>query len=84
MVRPLDEVFVADKFSVSEQITKEAEAFKQDLLRMSKEEVQPVIEQTVSLNGEVEKSQLSNVVDLEANGMIKIKLEKMAHFYATK
>ena len=39
MVRPLDEVYVADKFSVSEKITKEAEAFKQDLLRMSKEEV---------------------------------------------
>ena len=39
VVWPSDEIYVAGKFPVSEQITKEAEAFIKDLLRMEKEEV---------------------------------------------
>ena len=85
MVKPLDEVYVAYNFPVSEQITKEVEAFKRDLLIMEYDEVEPIIKQPVLLDEEVEQAQptsnkLQIVNDLEANGMIKNKLEKMAHF----
>jgi hypothetical protein len=85
VVKPLDEVYVAYNFPVSEQITKEVEAFKRDLLIMEYDEVEPIIKQPVLLDEEVEQAQptsnkLQIVNDLEANGMIKNKLEKMAHF----
>jgi hypothetical protein len=85
VVKPLDEVYVAHNFPVSEQITKEVEAFKRDLLIMEYDEVEPIIKQPVLLDEEIEQAQptsnkLQIVNDLEANGKIKNKLEKMAHF----
>jgi hypothetical protein len=85
VVKPLDEVYVAYNFPVSEQITKEVEAFKRDLLIMEYDEVEPIIKQPVLLDEEIEQAQptsnkLQIVNDLEANGKIKNKLEKMAHF----